>query len=63
MNKHEARIRMFSVFYPFSTENLLESKLIRKTLNFSLGGHFIPKGGREDFTQKGGHVLPKEDLW
>jgi hypothetical protein len=104
---------MISVSHPFLIENLLESKLLRKTLNFSLGGHlswlfakgpktiseltpfssqfpnilyvtvklkhvnsktvlgpfannllnFMPKGGQEDFTQKGGYVLPKEDLW
>jgi hypothetical protein len=54
---------MISVSHPFLIENLLESKLLRKTLNFSLGGHFMPKGGQEDITQKGGYVPPKEDLW
>jgi hypothetical protein len=58
MNKDD-----FGILPIFDRKFAKESKLLRKTLNFSLGGHFMPKGGREDLTQKGGHVLPKEDLW
>jgi hypothetical protein len=50
MNKDD-----FGILPIFDRKFANELKLLRKTLwHFSLGGHFMPKGG---------HILPKEDLW
>jgi hypothetical protein len=49
---------MISEFYPFFDRKFAkESKLLRKTLKFSLGGHFLPKEGWDDLTQKGGPMV------
>jgi hypothetical protein len=35
----------FGILPIFDRKLAEESKFLRKTLNFSLGGHFMPKGG------------------
>jgi hypothetical protein len=42
----------FGILPTFDRKFAKESKFLRKTLNFSLGGHFMPKGGREDLAQR-----------
>ncbi len=56
MNKHEARITMFSVFYPIFDRNFARVKTFKKNIELFFGRTFHAKRRTEDFIQKGGHM-------